>query len=56
MRNTPVTCKLTVFWLRVESFDSENRVIYGSMVDEAPSVIKISLFNDDIIVAVATFR
>lgn len=42
--------------LRIESFDSENRVIYGSMVDEAPSVIKISLFNDDIIVAVATFR
>lgn len=42
--------------IRLESFDSESMVIYGSMVDEAPSIIKISLFNDDIIVAVATFR
>lgn len=42
--------------IRLESFDSESMVIYGSMVDETPSIIKISLFNDDIIVAVATFR
>ena len=42
--------------IRLESFDSESMVIYGSMVDETSSIIKISLFNDDIIVAVATFR
>lgn len=42
--------------LRIESFDSESMTIYGYMVDMAKSTVKISLYNDDIVVAVATFR
>lgn len=42
--------------LRVESFDSDSMTIYGSMVDMAPAVVKISLYDDDIVVAVATYR
>ena len=42
--------------LRVESFDSDSLTIAGSMVDMAQAVVKISLYDDDIVVAVATFR
>ena len=42
--------------LRVESFDSESMTIYGSMMDMAQAMVKISLYDDDIVVAVATFR
>ncbi|MBO7263624.1 MAG: 4'-phosphopantetheinyl transferase superfamily protein [Alistipes sp.] len=42
--------------LRVESFDSESMTIYGSMEDMSPAIVKISLYDDDIVVAVATFR
>ena len=42
--------------LRVESFDGESMTIYGSMVNMAQAVVKISLYDDDIVVAVATFR
>ena len=42
--------------LRVESFDSDGMAIYGSMVDMAQAVVKISFYDDDIVVAVATFR
>ena len=42
--------------LRVESFDAESMTIYGGMVNMAPAMVKISLYDDDIVVAVATFR
>lgn len=42
--------------LRVEIFDSESMTIYGGMVDMAQAMVKISLYDDDIVVAVATFR
>ena len=42
--------------LRVEGFDSESMTIYGGMADMAQAVVKISLYDDDIVVAVATFR
>ena len=42
--------------LRVESFDSSTMTIYGGMADMAPALVKISLYEDDIVVAVATFR
>ena len=42
--------------LRIESFDSESMTIYGYMVDMAKAVVKLSLYDDDIVVAVATFR
>ena len=42
--------------LRVESFDSDSMTIYGSMMDMAQAMVKISLYDDDIVVAVATFR
>lgn len=42
--------------LRVDSFDSESMTICGGMADMAPAVVQISLYDDDIVVAVATFR
>ena len=42
--------------LRVESFDSQSMTIYGGMANMAPAMVKISLYEDDIVVAVATFR
>ena len=42
--------------LRVESFDGESMIIYGGMADMAQAVVKISLYDDDIVVAVATYR
>ena len=42
--------------LRVESFDSETMTISGSMVDMGRAVVKISLYDDDVVVAVATLR
>ena len=42
--------------LRVESFDSGSMIIYGGMADMAQAVVKISLYDDDIVVAVATYR
>ena len=42
--------------LRVENFDSESMIIYGGMVDMAQAMVKISLYDDDIVVAVATYR
>ena len=42
--------------LRVDSFDSETMVISGSMVDMGRAVVKISLYDDDIVVALATLR
>ena len=42
--------------LRVESFDSSTMTIYGGMADMTPALVKISLYEDDIVVAVATFR
>ena len=42
--------------LRVDSFDSESMTIYGGMADMAQAVVKISLYEDDIVVAVATYR
>lgn len=42
--------------LRVESFDCSTMTIYGGMADMAPALVKISLYEDDIVVAVATFR
>ena len=42
--------------LRVESFDGESMTIYGCMADMAQAMVKISLHDDDIVVAVATFR
>ena len=42
--------------LCVDSFDSESMTIYGSMVNMAQSVVKISLYDNDVVVAVATIR
>lgn len=42
--------------LRVDSFDSASMTLYGGMVDMAQVVVKISIYDDDIVVAVATFR
>ena len=42
--------------LMVDSFDSESMTLYGSMADMAQAVVKISLYDDDIVVAVATYR
>ena len=42
--------------LRVDSFDSESMTLYGGMADMAQAVVKISLYEDDIVVAVATYR
>ena len=42
--------------LRVDSFDSESMTLYGGMADMAQAVVKISLYDDDIVVAVATYR
>lgn len=42
--------------LRVDSFDSETMTISGSMVDMGRAVVKISLYDDDIVVALATLR
>ena len=42
--------------LRVEKFDSEAMTIYSSMADMAEAVVKISLCDNDIVVAVATYR
>ena len=42
--------------LRVDSFDSESMTLYGGMADMAQAVVKISLYEDDVVVAVATCR
>ena len=42
--------------LRVESFDDESMISHGGMADMAQAVVKISLYDDDIVVAVATYR
>ena len=42
--------------LRVDSFDSQRMTLYGGMVDMAQAVVEISLYNGDIVVAVATYR
>lgn len=42
--------------LKVDSFDSESMTLYGGMADMAQAVVKISLYDDDIVVAVATYR
>ena len=42
--------------LRVDSFDNESMTLYGGMADMAQAVVKISLYEDDIVVAVATYR
>lgn len=42
--------------LRVDSFDSESMTLYGGMADMAQAVVKISLYEDDVVVAVATYR
>ena len=42
--------------LRVDSFDGESMTLYGGMVNMAQSVVKISLYEDDIVVAIATYR
>ena len=42
--------------LRVESFDGESMTLYGGMVDMTQAMVKISLYDDDIVVAVATYR
>ena len=42
--------------LRVDSFDSESMTIYGGMAYMAQAVVKISLYEDDVVVAVATYR
>lgn len=42
--------------LRVESIDTRSMTIYGGMVNMAQAVVEISLYDDDIVVAVATFR
>jgi phosphopantetheinyl transferase len=42
--------------LKVESFDAESMTIYGGMVNMASAMVKISLYDDDIVVAVATYR
>ena len=42
--------------LVVDSFDAESMTIYGGMVDMAQAMVKISLCDDDVVVAVATFR
>lgn len=42
--------------LRVDSFDGESMTLYGGMVNMAQAVVKISLYEDDIVVAIATYR
>jgi phosphopantetheinyl transferase len=42
--------------LTLESFDSENMIIYGGVVDMDSAMVKISHYNSDVVVAVATFR
>ena len=42
--------------LMVDSFDSESMTLFGSMADMTQAVVKISLYDDDIVVAVATYR
>ena len=42
--------------LRVESIDTRSLTISGGMANMAQAVVEISLHDDDIVVAVATFR
>ena len=42
--------------LRVESIDTRSLTIYGGMANMAQAVVEISLHDDDIVVAVATYR